>query len=265
MISLKKVSKEFGEKISVKNLSLDIKKGEVFGFLGPNGAGKTTTMKMILGLLKPTSGEITLFGKKAGSLEARKRIGFLPENSHFYAHLTGREFLEFVGEIFHLSKAEREHRAKKLLKAVHLSSESWDRPVRTYSKGMQQRLGMAQALVNNPEVLFLDEPMSGLDPLGRREMKDLILSLKAEGKTIFFNSHILSDAEEMCDHIAILNLGRILREGSISEVVPSGKTLEDVFVEAILKEREGAPRAPKKSPPKTSTPQKKKSAKSANS
>jgi len=212
---------------------------------------------MILGLLQPTSGEITLFGKKAGSLEARRKIGFLPENSHFYAHLTGREFLEFVGEIFHLSQTERKDRAKKLLTAVHLAPESWDRPVRTYSKGMQQRLGMAQALVNDPEILFLDEPMSGLDPLGRREMKDLILSLNAEGKTIFFNSHILSDAEEMCDRVAILHLGRILREGSVSEVVPQGKTLEDVFVEVITQEREDSKKPilqPKKTE-KSTTPQ----------
>lgn len=256
MITLTKVSKEFDEKVAVKNLSLNVEKGEVFGFLGPNGAGKTTTMKMILGLLKPTRGEITLFGKKAGSLDARRKIGFLPENSHFYAHLTGREFLEFVGEIFHLSRTERTIRAKKLLKTVGLPIESWSRPIKTYSKGMQQRLGMAQALVNDPEILFLDEPMSGLDPIGRREMKELILSLKKAGKTIFFNSHILSDAEELCDRIAILNLGQILREGIISAVVSKGKSLEDVFVETILKEKSSEKKSTKRKVRKASSKEK---------
>ncbi len=233
MIEIKNVTKTFGARSAVKNLSLSIDKGEVFGFLGPNGAGKTTTMKMILGLMRPTKGSITLFNEKAGSIAARRKIGFLPEFANYYQHLTGREFLEFVGEIFGLGQSEIDKRSKRLLKLVNLPTEAHDRQVHTYSKGMQQRIGMAQALMNNPDVLFLDEPMSGLDPIGRREIKDIIIELKHQGKTIFFNSHILSDAQEICDRIGIIHLGSLLISGSIKEVVPTGKTLEDVFVEAI--------------------------------
>ncbi len=233
MIEIKNVTKTFGERHAVKNLSLSIDKGEVFGFLGPNGAGKTTTMKMILGLLRPSKGSITLFGERAGTLAARSKIGFLPEFAHYYQHLTGREFLHFVGEIFGLSKSEIDKRSKRLLKLVNLPTEAHDRQVHTYSKGMQQRIGMAQALMNDPDVLFLDEPMSGLDPIGRREMKNIIIEMKHTGKTIFFNSHILADAQEICDKVGIIHLGSLLVSGKTNEIIPTGKTLEDVFVETI--------------------------------
>jgi len=234
------VSKIFGKKHAVRNLSLSLKKGEVFGFLGPNGAGKTTTMKMILGLLRPTKGTITLLGQSPDSLAAKAKVGFLPEMAHLYPHLTGKEFLLFIGEIFGLSEKEREKRSRTLLKMVCLPQEAWDRHIRTYSKGMQQRLGMAQALVNDPEILFLDEPMSGLDPIGRHEMKEIILSLKKEGKTIFFNSHILADAESLCDRIGIIHQGQLLLEGAIADICSPEKNLETIFLETILgKEKKG--------------------------
>lgn len=234
VIELIRVTKSFGAKVAVNGLSLKIGKGEVFGFLGPNGAGKTTTMKMILGLLRPDEGAITLFGEPAGSVAARRRIGFLPEFANYYQHLSGREFLTFVGQIFGLSREEIKNRSNRLLKLVNIAPEAQDRQISTYSKGMQQRIGMAQALINDPDILFLDEPMSGLDPIGRREMKDIILSLKSEGKTVFFNSHILSDAQEICDTVGIIHLGKLLKCDSVSGIVPAGKNLEEVFVETIL-------------------------------
>lgn len=233
MIDIQNVSKFFSRKATVKNLSLTIKSGEVYGFLGPNGAGKTTTMKMVLGLLRPDKGRILLFGKSAGSIEVRKKIGFLPEFAHFYQHLTGSEFLSFVGEIFHFPPSFIEKRSRQLLKLVNLPVESHNRQIGTYSKGMQQRIGMAQALMNDPDILFLDEPMSGLDPIGRREMKEIILSLKKEGKTIFFNSHILSDAEVICDRVGIIHQGQLLLDDTVKNVVSSKKSLEDVFIETI--------------------------------
>lgn len=233
MITLKGVTKVFGKKTAVRNLSLEIKKGEVFGFLGPNGAGKTTTIKMILGLLRPSKGEIKLFNEAPDSTSVKKRIGFLPEMANLYPHLTGEEFLSFVGEIFHLPNKEIEKRSKKLLRLLSLPTESWSRPIRTYSKGMQQRIGMAQALMNDPEILFLDEPMSGLDPIGRRQMKDIILRLKEEGKTIFFNSHILADAEAICDRIGIIHQGKLLVEDSVEKILKKGGSLEDFFIDTI--------------------------------
>ena len=193
-INISKVSKWYGTKkkgkYSVKNLDLSIKKGSVFGFLGPNGAGKTTTMKMIVGLAKPTTGTISIAGGDIQSLEIKHKIGFMPESPSFYLYLTGREFLEFVAEIFGLKN--NKHQIEKLLTSVELLDAA-DRQIRTYSKGMLQRLGLAQALINDPEILFLDEPLDGLDPLGRAEIKKIILALKAQNKTIFLNSHILSD------------------------------------------------------------------------
>jgi len=233
VITIQNVTKSFGAKVAVDNISLAIPKGEVFGFLGPNGAGKTTTMKMIIGLLRPTKGSISLLEEPAGSLSVRKKIGFLPEFAHFYHHLSGLEFLRFVGEIFHLSQDDIRKRSKQLLQLVRLPVEAHSRQIGTYSKGMQQRIGMAQALMNDPEILFLDEPMSGLDPIGRREMKDIIIKLKKEGKTIFFNSHILADAEAICDRVGIIHLGKLLVHDTVQKIVPKGKTLEDIFIETV--------------------------------
>jgi ABC-2 type transport system ATP-binding protein len=233
VIEIQNVTKAFGENVAVKDISIKIKKGEVFGFLGPNGAGKTTTMKMILGLLRPDSGKIHLFHEPVGTLSARRRIGFLPEFAHFYQHLTGYEFLSLIGEIFHLSKEIIEKRCYQLLKLVNLPPESHHRHIGTYSKGMQQRIGMAQALMNDPEILFLDEPMSGLDPVGRWELKDIMTMLKEQGKTLFFNSHILADVEEICDRVGMIHHGKIMLDGPVKEIVSHGKNLEEVFVETL--------------------------------
>lgn len=233
VIEIKKLNKYFADNHAVKNLSLDIYEGEVFGFLGPNGAGKTTTVKMILNLLKPTSGEIKIFSKNHTDLQIKQKIGFLPEHTYFYQHLTGKEFLEFVGGIFQMPKEIIEERAKFLIKKVNLPEGAENRLIKGYSKGMQQRIGLAQALMNDPDLVFLDEPMSGLDPVGRREVKDLILELKEQGKTVFFNSHILSDAEVLCDRVGIIKKGELVSLGTVKELTGDKKTLEDYFVEII--------------------------------
>ena len=237
MISVQNISKKYAgnKKFSVQNLSLEIKKGEVFGFLGPNGAGKTTTIKMILGFLTPTKGSIFIDGNKPSSLEAKNNTGFLPEHANLYRYLTGREFLLFCGEIFGIDSQIIEKRIKMiLLEKLKFPKDAIDRPIRGYSKGMQQRIGIAQAVIHNPEIVFLDEPMSGLDPIGRRSVKDLILHLKEEGKTVFFNSHILSDAEVLCDRIAIIKEGEKILEGTIEEITQKGNlSLEDVFINAV--------------------------------
>lgn len=234
VIEITNLTKDFKSNKAVKNLNLSIKKGEVFGFLGPNGAGKTTTVKMILSLLKPTSGEIKLFGKDADDIEVKKKIGFLPEHTYFYQYLTGEEFLHFVGEVFGIDKKTITKRTKELLEKVNLPKDAEKRQIKGYSKGMQQRIGLAQALMNDPELVFLDEPMSGLDPVGRREVKDLIADLKKNGKTVFFNSHILSDAEVLCDRVGIIKNGELVSLGTIKELTNNGKkSLEDHFVEVI--------------------------------
>ena len=233
IIEIKGLNKSFGKNKVVKNLSLSVEKGEVFGFLGPNGAGKTTTVKMILSLLRPSSGEVLLFGQNANILELKHKIGFMPEHTYFYQHLTGRELLHFTGEIFGIDKKTIEKRASELLKKVNLPKDAHDRLIKGYSKGMQQRIGLAQALMNDPELIILDEPMSGLDPVGRREIKDLIMELKEKGKTIFFNSHILSDAEVLCDRIGIIKAGNLIAEGTVKSMTKGNQTLEDYFVQVV--------------------------------
>ncbi len=213
-----------------------VDKGEVFGLLGPNGAGKTTTQKLLLGLLKPTEGSVTVLGHPAGHLKALERIGFLPENPYFYSHLTAVEFLDFFGKLFNIPDAELARRSKELLELVSLS-EAGSKPIRKFSKGMLQRLGIAQALINDPDLVFLDEPNSGLDPVGRRDIRRIIMGLKEQGKTIFLNSHMLADVNELCDRIMILHRGRCVAEGSVSEISSSGnyRDLEQYFMEAIEK------------------------------
>jgi ABC-2 type transport system ATP-binding protein len=237
MIEIKNLSKKYpgSKNFSVKNVSLSLQKGEVFGFLGHNGAGKTTTMKMIMGFLQPTNGEISINGNPPDSQESKKIMGFLPEHVNLYRYLSAREFLRFCGEMFSLPPEILEPRIEELLvKKLQFPKEAIDRPIKGYSKGMQQRVGIAQALINNPEIIFLDEPMSGLDPMGRKTIKDVILQLKKEGKTIFFNSHILNDAEVLCDKVAIIKSGEIILSGSIKEVTQNGqKTLEEVFIETF--------------------------------
>ena len=205
-------------KRALDGLDLRVEGSEIFGLLGPNGAGKSTTLKILLRLIFPTSGTARILGRDAGDVSLRARVGYVPENPYFYDHLTAEEFLNYAGQLFGLAASERRRRVDELIERVGLS-DSRRVPLGKFSKGMTQRLGIAQALINDPEVLFLDEPMSGLDPLGRREVRDLILRLKAEGKTVFFSTHILSDAEMLCDRVAILNQGRLEGCGELRQIL----------------------------------------------
>src|SRR3954468_13513814 len=199
-------------------LTLDVAPGEVFGFLGPNGAGKTTTLKLLMQLLFPTSGRALILGRPAGDLAVRRRIGFLPEQPYFYDYLTAEELLHYFASLFGCSRAERRVRTARLLDEVGIGAER-RLALRKLSKGMIQRVGFAQALVNDPDVVFLDEPMSGLDPLGRRDIRALVLRLRDRGCTIFFSSHVLSDAEALCSRVAILAKGRLVASGLLSEML----------------------------------------------
>ena len=214
------------------NLSLSISRGEVFGFLGPNGAGKSTTIKLLLHFLKPDSGTMTVLGHTIGQDEFRHQIGYLSEFPFFYDHLTARETLLLSGRLSGMSKQAMKQRISMLLERMNLAEAS-DRKVGGFSKGMKQRLGMANALIHDPELLIFDEPMSGLDPLGRHLIKGLIVELRAQGKTVFFSSHILSDIEDLCDRIGIIHRGRLLYCGDLAEFVPNGAHLEERFVEVI--------------------------------
>ena len=212
---------------SLKPCTLTVFQGETFGLLGPNGAGKTTLLKTLLGIVRPTKGRAFLLGKPIGDQQAKQQIGYLPENAYFYDFLTGWEFLQFTAGLFQIPTSIQRKRIPELLDLVGLSQAAAKKTqMRRYSKGMLQRVGMAQALMNDPELVFLDEPMSGLDPLGRVQMREIILSLKAQGKTIFFNSHILSEVEQICDRIAILNQGQLLCTGSLNELLGTTETYQ---------------------------------------
>jgi len=218
---------------ALEGLDLEVRQGEVFGFLGPNGAGKTTTLKMLMGLIYPTSGQAWLFGKPIGDREAKARLGFLPESPYFYDYLTGTEFLRFYGELFGLSGPVMKQRIDELLELVGMTHAK-DLQLRKFSKGMLQRIGIAQALINDPELVVLDEPMSGLDPIGRKEIRDLILRLKESGKTIFFSSHILHDAEMLCDRVSILVKGRLVAMGRVSDLLGADSTHSiEILVEGL--------------------------------
>ena len=210
---------------AVKNLSLTVNKGEICGLLGPNGSGKTTTMKLLLGLIFPSSGEARVLGRPAHDVKVKHRIGFLPEESYLYRFLNAEETLDFYGQLFSISGKERRERTDNLIKRVGLDYAR-KRQVQEYSKGMARRIGFAQALINDPDVLLLDEPTSGLDPIGSREMKDLILSLKEEGKTILLTSHLLSDVQDVCDRIAILHLGSLRQMGEVKDLLRLKDILE---------------------------------------
>ena len=203
---------------AVESVSFSVEKNEIFGFVGPNGAGKTTTIKMLMGLIFPTAGSIEILGRKAADIEAKRLIGFLPENPYFYDYLTGRELLDFIGQLFGLPRAERRRRIEQLLEMVGLA-RSGGLALRKYSKGMLQRLGIAQALINDPELVILDEPMSGLDPIGRKEIRDLIVQLHKDGKTVFFSTHILSDVELICDRVAIVVGGKLRDVGPLEKLL----------------------------------------------
>lgn len=203
---------------ALDGLSIQVQAGEVFGFLGPNGAGKSTMLKLLMQLLYPTRGSATILGRPAGDLSMRRRIGFLPENPYFYDYLTAEELLSYFARLFGYRGADLAARVNRVLDDVGLAAERRMR-LRQFSKGMVQRVGLAQALLNDPEVVFLDEPMSGLDPLGRKRVRDVILGLRKRGCTVFFISHILSDAEALCDRVAVLVQGRLVGTGRVSEIL----------------------------------------------
>jgi ABC-2 type transport system ATP-binding protein len=203
--------------VALDSLSLQVDRGEVFGFLGPNGAGKTTTLKLLMQLIYPTSGHAEILGRPPGDVSVRRRIGFLPENPYFYDNLTAEELLVYFAQIFGCSRAEGRKRASRLLDEVGIGAERRFQ-LRKFSKGMVQRVGIAQALINDPDVLFLDEPMSGLDPLGRRHVRELILRLRDRGCAVFFSSHVLTDAEALCSRMAILVKGRLMSSGRLDEL-----------------------------------------------
>ncbi len=223
-----------GAKLAVKDLNLAVFPGEIFGFLGPNGAGKTTTMNVLLGFVNPTGGKAFLFGVNVREPIARQRIGYLPELTYYYKFLSAEELLRFYAKIFQVPKPQVEPRIDAVLKLVELD-HARRRPIKTYSKGMQQRVGLAQALINDPDLLILDEPTSGLDPLGRMKVREIIQRLKTEGKTVFFSSHELGEVETVCDRVAILSQGELRAAGPVGDLVQQHRcaNLEQVFLQII--------------------------------
>jgi ABC-2 type transport system ATP-binding protein len=228
-------SRKRGElpKEALKGLSLSVRQGEVFGFLGPNGAGKTTTMNVLLGFVQPTSGSAKILGTNVNDPEARQKLGYLPELTYYYKFLTGRELLHFYAKLFGMRSALAEQRIQKLLSLVEMEHAA-NKPIRSYSKGMQQRVGLAQALLNDPSLLVLDEPTSGLDPIGRIQVRKIIERLKDEGKTVFFSSHELGEVQAVCDRVAILYQGELKVTGTVTELLEQYQlNLEDIFLKVI--------------------------------
>ena len=203
---------------ALDGLSLTVERGEIFGFLGGNGAGKTTAIKVLMRLMAPTAGTARILDRDVADVGVHARVGYLPEQPYFYDYLTARELLEYCAELFGYGRAARRARAADLLRRVQLDEAAWDRQLRKFSKGMLQRVGLAQALVNDPELVLLDEPMSGLDPIGRRQVRDLIAGLRGRGVTVFFSSHIIADIEVLCDRVAILRAGRLAHVGRLDEL-----------------------------------------------
>jgi ABC-2 type transport system ATP-binding protein len=216
----------------LRGISLAVSPGEIFGYLGPNGAGKTTTLKCVLGLIFPDGGKIELFGRLSLDPKAKEKLGFLPENPYFYDYLTAREFLDFYAQLFTLKKEVRRERIGRLLSLVGLEKDA-DLQLRKFSRGMLQRIGLAQALVNEPSLVLLDEPLGGLDPLGRKEIRDIILRLRDEGRTVFLCSHILQDIEMICDRVAIIVGGRILSQGKLADLVSEKILFTEITVSGI--------------------------------
>jgi len=214
-----------GDRVAaVDHIDLQVSQGEIFGFIGPNGAGKTTTIKMLLGLLFPTSGSAEILGLPAGDIETKRRISYLPESPYFYEHMTAAEVIDFYCRLFRMGSAQRKEKTAELLERVGLAADA-DRSLRQYSKGMLQRVGIAQALINDPDLLFFDEPTSGLDPIAHKDIQDLIISLRGQGKTVFLSSHQLSDVESVCDRVAIINRGKLVRVGTLAELLHAGRTV----------------------------------------
>lgn len=217
--------KEYGPKVAVEDLTLRVPRGEIFGFLGPNGAGKSTAVKMLTGLVRPTSGTARLLGRPIHDLRARERVGFLPELFRFHDWMTAEQFLDFHGRLYGMPEVKRHKRIPEVLELLGLRSEAHYR-LRTFSKGMQQRIGIGQAIMNEPDVILLDEPTSALDPIGRRDVRDLTRHLKAEGRTVFLNSHMLSEVEMVCDRVAIIDRGRVIATGPLGELLSGSLEIE---------------------------------------
>lgn len=224
-IETRGLRKVYGERVAVEDLSLTVGSGEIFGFLGPNGAGKTTAVKMLVGLITPSAGHGWVLGRPLGDPHVRREIGYLPELFRFHDWLTGIELLDLHGQLYGLSRSERRRRIPEVLELVGLSHAGHQR-IRTYSKGMQQRIGIAQALLARPKLVILDEPTSALDPIGRRDVRDLLRRLRAEGVTVFLNSHLLSEVEAVCDRIAIVNHGRVIAIGPMATLLGTGLLVE---------------------------------------
>ena len=226
-----KPSEMFRTVEAVRNVGFTVQPGEVYGFLGPNGAGKTTTIKVCMDLIEATEGTVQLFGANPRDREAKQRVGYLPEHPYFYDYLKPQEILEFFGRVFGIDRTSRKKRIDALLDRVGLS-HARNRPLRKFSKGMLQRLGIAQALINEPDLLVLDEPLSGLDPMGRKEIRDIIIEQRDRGATIFFSSHILSDIEHLCDRVAIVHHGNVVSEGPLEELLLSEKRQTEMLIRA---------------------------------
>jgi ABC-2 type transport system ATP-binding protein len=221
---------------ALDRLSLEVQPGEIFGFLGPNGAGKTTTLKLLMQLIFPTGGRAEILGRPVGDVGARQRIGYLPENPYFYDYLTAEELLQYFARLFGYSGADARRRTSALLDRVGIGEERRRQQLRKYSKGMIQRVGIAQALLNDPEVIFLDEPMSGLDPLGRRDVRSLILELRDQGRTVFFSSHILADAEAMCSRVAVVAGGQLAAAGRLTDILAFQVRGWELVVDGLTRE-----------------------------
>lgn len=240
---------------ALDELNLQVESGQIFGFLGGNGAGKTTTIKILMGLLFPSSGSARILGRDISDVKMHAQIGYCPENPYFYDYLTARELMSYFAELFGLDSAERKRRTEDLLTRAGLDEKDWNKQLRKFSKGMLQRVGLAQSLINRPEIVFLDEPMSGLDPIGRREIRELIADLREQGTTVFMSTHILSDIEALCDRVAILRKGKLAATGNLDELlVQNGETqafeinLKGVSVEALqdsIRQFSGAAVSPK--------------------
>jgi ABC-2 type transport system ATP-binding protein len=223
VVELRNVRKEYptgwgGTILALDNVSFEVYRGEIFGLVGPNGSGKTTTLKLILGLIFPTAGEVKVFDSSPYDIQVKNRIGFLPDGPYFYDFLNADELLDFYGRLFGYSKSERKEKTEELLELVGMK-QFRKMPLRNYSKGMMQRIGLAQALINDPELLLLDEPTTGIDPIGAHDIKQLMLKLREQGKTIFLCSHLLADVQMICDRVVILNLGRVIRKGTVKELL----------------------------------------------
>jgi len=238
VLELEKVYKSYKlgfipkKKLVLKGISFSINEGEIFGYLGPNGAGKTTTIKCILNLIFPDSGKINIFGEDSLKPRAREKVGFLPENPYFYDYLTGREFLAFYADLLGLHGKAKEDKIGYFLKLVGMERAA-DLQLRKYSRGMLQRIGLAQALLNDPALVILDEPMGGLDPIGRKEFRDIIVNLKKEGKTVFLSSHILQDIEMICDRVAIILAGEIINQGYLGDLISEKVLYTEIIVAGL--------------------------------